>query len=48
VCMKDVQKLLGKVNYLRHVISNLAGKVESLLPLVQLKHEEEFIWGAKL
>jgi hypothetical protein len=46
--MKDVQKLLGKVNYLRHVISNLAGKVESLLPLVQLKHEEEFIWGAEL
>jgi hypothetical protein len=25
VCKKDVQKLLGKVNYLRHIISNLAG-----------------------
>jgi hypothetical protein len=46
VWKKDVQKLLGKINYLRHFISNLTGRVESLLPLVQLKHEE-FIWGAE-
>jgi hypothetical protein len=45
VCKKDVQKLLGNINYLRHFISNLAGRVESLWPLVQLKHEEEFTWG---
>jgi hypothetical protein len=45
VCKKDVQKLLGKINYLRRFISNLAGRVESLLPLVRLKHEEEFTWG---
>jgi hypothetical protein len=38
-------KLLGKINYLRHFISNLVGRVESLLPLVRLKHEEEFAWG---
>jgi hypothetical protein len=25
VCKKDVQKLLGKINYLHHFISNLAG-----------------------
>jgi hypothetical protein len=47
VCKKDVQKLLGKINYLRHFISNIAGRVEFLLPLVRLKHEEEFIWGAE-
>jgi hypothetical protein len=47
VCKKDVQKLLGKINYLRRFISNLVGQVESLLPLVQLKHEEEFTWGAE-
>jgi hypothetical protein len=41
-CKKDVQKLLGKINYLHHFISNLAEQVESLLPLVWLKHEEEF------
>jgi hypothetical protein len=45
VCKKDVQKLLGMINYLCHFISNLAGRVESLLPLVRLKHEEEFTWG---
>jgi hypothetical protein len=45
VCKKDVQKLLGKINYLRHFISNLAGRVESFLPLVWLKHEEKSSWG---
>jgi hypothetical protein len=25
VCKKDAQKLLGKINYLRHIISNLVG-----------------------
>jgi hypothetical protein len=33
-CKRDVQKLLGKINYLRRFISNLAGKVESFFPLV--------------
>jgi hypothetical protein len=47
VCKKDVQKLLGKINYLHHFISNLTGQVESLLPLVWLKHEEEFTWGVE-
>jgi hypothetical protein len=47
VCKKDVQKLLGKINYLWHFISNLVGRVDSLLPLVQLKHEEEFTWEAE-
>jgi hypothetical protein len=40
MCKKDVQKLLRKINYLRRFISNLARQVESLLPLVRLKHEE--------
>jgi hypothetical protein len=44
-CKPDVQKLLGKINYLRRFISNLAGKIDSFLPLVRLKHENEFIWG---
>jgi hypothetical protein len=47
VCKKDVQKLLDKINYLRCFISNLAGRVDSLLPLVRLKHEEEFTLGAE-
>jgi hypothetical protein len=47
VCKKDNQKLLGKINYLLRFVSNLAGQVESLLPLVRLKHEEEYTWGAE-
>jgi hypothetical protein len=43
VCNKDVQKLLGKINYLCHFVSNLAGRVRSLLPLVCLKHVEVFV-----
>jgi hypothetical protein len=39
VCKKEVQSLLGKVNYLQRFISNLARKIEPLLPLVPLKHE---------
>jgi hypothetical protein len=46
-CKRDVQKLLGKVNYLRCFIANLAGKVESFLPLVRLKHNDEFTWGGR-
>jgi hypothetical protein len=45
VCKKDVQKLPCKINYLRHFVSNLAERLESLLSLVRLKHEEEFTWG---
>jgi hypothetical protein len=43
-----VQKLLGEINYLRCFISNLAGNVDSFLPLLHLKHENEFVWGAEL
>jgi hypothetical protein len=42
-----VQKLLGKNNYLRRFISNLAGKVESFTPLVRIKHESDFRLGAE-
>jgi hypothetical protein len=44
-CKHDLQKLLGKVNYLLRFIANLAGKVDSFLPLIRLKNEEGFVWG---
>jgi hypothetical protein len=44
-CRWDVHKLLGKTNYLRRFISNMAWKVESFLPLIRLKHEKDFMWG---
>jgi hypothetical protein len=46
-CKSDVQKLLGKINYLRRFISKLVGKVESFLPLIHLKNDFEFIWGGR-
>ena len=44
-CKKDLQKFLGKVNFLRRFISNLPGKIDAFTPILQLKDETEFTWG---
>ena len=44
-CKKDLQKFLGKVNYLRRFISNLSGKIYAFTPILRLKNEVEFTWG---
>jgi hypothetical protein len=41
----EVQKFLGKVNYLRRFISNLAGKIDAFTPILRLKNDVEFTWG---
>ena len=41
---KELQKFVGKVNYLRRFISNLASKTKKLSNLVKLKDVEEFRW----
>ena len=46
-CKKNLQKFLGKVNFLRRFISNLSGKIDAFTPIFQLKNEVEFTWGAK-
>jgi hypothetical protein len=46
-CKKDLQKFLGKVNYLRRFICNLFGEVNSFTPLLRLKNDVDFTWGAK-
>jgi hypothetical protein len=46
-CKKDLQKFLGKVNYLRRFICYLSGKVNAFTPLLQLNNDVDFIWGAK-
>ena len=46
-CKKDLQKFLGKVNFLRRFISNLFGKIDAFTPILRLKDETEFTWGAK-
>ncbi|CAL2271997.1 unnamed protein product [Prunus armeniaca] len=42
---KELQSFLGKVNFLRRFISNLAGKIWPLTPLLKLKDMERFVWG---
>ena len=44
-CKKDLQKFLGKVNYLRRFISNLSRKIDAFTPILRLKNEAEFTWG---
>ena len=46
-CKKDLQKFLGKVNFLRRFISNLSGKIDAFTPILRLKNEAEFTWGGK-
>jgi hypothetical protein len=40
-------KLLGKINYFRRFIANLAGKISPIMPLLMLKHKDDFLWGAE-
>ncbi|CAL9005967.1 unnamed protein product [Prunus brigantina] len=44
---KELQSFLGKVNFLRRFISNLAGKIRPLTPLLKLKDAERFVWEAE-
>ena len=41
-----LQELIGKINFLRRLISNLSGQIRSFAPLLRLKEGEEFAWGA--
>nr|KYP54813.1 Retrotransposable element Tf2 [Cajanus cajan] len=42
---KELQSLLGKINFLRRFISNLSGKTKVFSPLLRLKKEQEFRWN---
>ena len=41
---KELQSLLGKINFLRRFISNLSGKAQAFSPLLRL-NKEGFEWG---
>ncbi|CAN6542153.1 unnamed protein product [Malus baccata var. baccata] len=41
----QLQRLLGKINFLRRFIANLAGKIQPLTHLLRLKDIESFEWG---
>jgi hypothetical protein len=46
-CKLEMQKFLGKVNYLRRFISNLAGKIDAFTPILRLENDVEYTWGAE-
>jgi hypothetical protein len=41
-CKNDMQKFLGKLNYLRRFIFNLSGKISAFAPILRLKNQAEF------
>jgi hypothetical protein len=43
--LKELQSLLGKINFVRRFISNLSQKVLPFSPLLKLKKDQEFMWG---
>jgi hypothetical protein len=46
-CKRDVQKFIGKVNFLRRFIANLSSKLIPFTLILRLKNEAKFTWGAK-
>nr|ABA94385.1 retrotransposon protein, putative, unclassified [Oryza sativa Japonica Group] len=44
---KKLQELIGKINFVRRFISNLSGRLEPFTPLLRLKADQEFTWGAE-
>jgi hypothetical protein len=42
---KELQSLLGKINFLKHFIMNLVGKMKPFMALLKLKHANQFLWG---
>jgi ribonuclease HI len=44
---KELQQLIGKINFVRRFISNLSGRIEPFMELVKIKTNDEFRWGAE-
>jgi hypothetical protein len=44
---RELQQLIGKINFIRRFISNLSGQIEPFMDLVKIKADEEFCWGAE-
>jgi hypothetical protein len=42
---RELQQLIGKINFVRRFISNLSRWIESFMDLVKIKADEEFCWG---
>jgi hypothetical protein len=44
---RELQQLIGKINFIRRFISNLSGQIEPFMDLVKIKVDEEFHWGVE-
>jgi hypothetical protein len=44
---RELQQLIGKINFVRRFISNLSGRIEPFMVLVKIKANEEFCWGVE-
>jgi hypothetical protein len=42
---RELQQLIGKINFIRKFISNLSERIEPFMDLVKIKADEEFRWG---
>jgi hypothetical protein len=42
---KEIQSLIGKVNFIRRFISNLSERIQPFTPLLKLKVDQKFVWG---
>jgi hypothetical protein len=43
---RELQQLIGKINFVRRFISNLSGRIEPFIEFVKIKANDEFRWGA--
>jgi hypothetical protein len=44
---RELQQLIGKINFIRRFISNLSGWIEPFMDMVKIKADDEFRWGAE-
>jgi ribonuclease HI len=44
---RELQQLIGKINFVRRFISNLSRRIEPFMKLVKIRANEEFCWGVE-
>jgi hypothetical protein len=44
---RELQQLIGKINFVWRFISNISGRIEPFMDLVKIKADEEYCWGAE-
>jgi hypothetical protein len=44
---RELQQLIGKINFVKRFISNLSGRIKPFMDLVSIKADEVFHWGAE-